>query len=140
MLQWLVESYHPEYNLTQVVAEAAWNGHLHILEWLWENHRSRTVWGRIDLCLIKDSYHHDVIHWLRARTEIPPEHAQALLQIAAVNGDVKLVRELYNRFQVEIDVALCCAMEHRHWEIVYWILDNCKQVDCNEFDEQHTLC
>ncbi|KAL3656973.1 hypothetical protein V7S43_018176 [Phytophthora oleae] len=128
-LQWLVESYRPGELLTQAVVEAVGNGHLHILEWLWENHRSRVVWGGMELCLVKESYHHDVVQWLRARTEISPENAQGLLLLAAENGDMELVRVLYETFSVEINAAVYFAAAYCQWEVVFWFADNCKWVN-----------
>ncbi|RLN87692.1 hypothetical protein BBJ28_00020197, partial [Nothophytophthora sp. Chile5] len=48
-LQWLLESYLPDEFLTKAVAEAASGGHLHVLEWLWANHRSRGYWGATEM-------------------------------------------------------------------------------------------
>ncbi|KAG1709847.1 hypothetical protein DVH05_016862 [Phytophthora capsici] len=85
------------------------------------------------------NYHPDVIHWLRARTEIPPEHAEELVHVAAENGDVELVRVLHNAFEVEMNLALFYAVEYHRWEVVYWILDNCKLVSWDTFNSQHVV-
>ncbi|OWY97630.1 hypothetical protein PHMEG_00031794 [Phytophthora megakarya] len=128
-LKWLIESYYPDEFLTEVVTQASDNGHLHILTWLWENHRNRGYWGGAELCHAMENKHYEVVQWLRSHVAIQYENAQSLIRLAAADGDIKLVQFLRENFDVEIIPALHTAVCNHQYDAVLWILNTYKCAD-----------
>ncbi|RLN95145.1 hypothetical protein BBJ28_00022003 [Nothophytophthora sp. Chile5] len=127
-LQWLLDSYMPDEFLTKAVAEATSGGHLHVLEWLWANYRSRGYWGATEMERAVRNKHSAVVAWLRDHTVLRPEFADTLVDDAVCCGDLATLQWLIEHFDVDTNEALTVASRQDQWDIVRWIVENCKLV------------
>ncbi|KAG2960061.1 hypothetical protein PC118_g22708 [Phytophthora cactorum] len=59
--------------------------------------------------------------------------------IAAVDGDVDLVRLLYEMLEVDALPALNSAAWNHQWEVVLWLVDNCELTDLTEAPYDHGI-
>ncbi|RLN83425.1 hypothetical protein BBJ28_00012906 [Nothophytophthora sp. Chile5] len=127
-LQWLLDSYMPDEFLTKAVAEAASGGHLHVLEYLWANYRSRGYWGATEMGRAVRNKHSAVVAWLRDHTVLRPEFAVKLVRDAVCCGDLATLQWLIEHFDVDTSRALIVASRQDQWDMVRWMIENCELV------------
>ncbi|RLN90744.1 hypothetical protein BBJ28_00010028 [Nothophytophthora sp. Chile5] len=125
-LQWMMESYQPDEFLTKAVAAAAANGHLHILKWLYEQHKERGYWGGTELCGAMENNHKDVIDWLRKHAAPHADSLKKVMEVAATTGNVGVVEWLFKELHESVEDALWSAQSGCQWDTAQWILEHCK--------------
>ncbi|RLN96148.1 hypothetical protein BBJ28_00013346 [Nothophytophthora sp. Chile5] len=121
-LQWLAESYLPDAFMNEVVNAAATNGHLYILEWLFERHRDRGYWGCIEMCGALENSHQEVVEWLRAHVVPRPECLPMVLRSAGKSRNQAVLQWLCERSDVDVRDAFIHAQIGCHWEATQWLL------------------
>uniref|UniRef100_A0AAV1TI90 Ankyrin repeat-containing domain n=1 Tax=Peronospora matthiolae TaxID=2874970 RepID=A0AAV1TI90_9STRA len=130
-LKWITESYLPGEFLTEVVAQASANGHVDILQWMWENHHEVGYWGGIELCGAIRNRHFRMVEWLQTHVAFRLECAQHVIKQAAASGNLKVVKWLYESFGVALDDAAKIAALNCEWKVIRWILGHGKRADLN---------
>uniref|UniRef100_A0AAV1TI25 Ankyrin repeat-containing domain n=1 Tax=Peronospora matthiolae TaxID=2874970 RepID=A0AAV1TI25_9STRA len=130
-LKWTTESYLPGEFLTEVVAQASANGHVDILQWMWENHHEVGYWGGIELCGAIRNCHFRMVEWLQTHVAFRLECAQHVIEQAAASGSLKIVKWLYESFGVALDDAAKIAALNCEWKVIRWILGHGKRADLN---------
>ena len=101
-----------EFKLKYVVYHASANGHISIVQWLWENHRGMGCWGDNELCQAIKSRHIRLIEWLKSRVAVRFEHAKYMAHEAAAFGSLEIIKWLHERFDVVLVDALKTAAVH----------------------------
>ncbi|CAI5735935.1 unnamed protein product [Peronospora destructor] len=87
----------PRARVTKTVEIAATNGHVKMLQWLYQQHQTQildVLWGARELLMAVRNGHLEVAQWLIQHTT-PPEH-QFLIDEAARNGDLVMIQWLYS--------------------------------------------
>ncbi|KAG3117492.1 hypothetical protein PI124_g4202 [Phytophthora idaei] len=124
-LQWLVEIYLLDEQLSAAVYAAAAKGHVEIIEWLHKFHHGRIYWNCIEMCGALDYGHDDVVQWLVKHSPPRPECLKLVMRSAAKTGNTAAVRWLYNKCHAPAENALVHSQKEGHWETARWILVNC---------------
>ncbi|CAI5724419.1 unnamed protein product [Hyaloperonospora brassicae] len=129
-LKWIIKTLLPgDFVMTDIVYQVSANGHICVLQWLWENHRDMGHWGGDELCGAISNRHSTVVEWLKTRVVVRPEFAHCIVQEAVASGNLEIVQWLHERFRVALVDAVKTAARRGEWTIVRWILDNGKPAD-----------
>ncbi|OWZ23981.1 hypothetical protein PHMEG_0001066 [Phytophthora megakarya] len=123
-VKWLVKTYKPKF-LTKTVAAAAANGHLHILQWLFDNHHEVGYWGATEICGALRNKHLKVVEWLLKYATPHKDSLKKVMEAAAAAGNVQVIERLVKECQGSAEDALWSAQTNKQWETAIWILDNC---------------
>lgn len=128
IIQWLMEVYLPTGRVRTAIQETVRHGHLHVLQWLHANHRTRVVWnyGRLyDEAASSNQF--GIVRWLHEH--VSPigavDRAQAFHQ-AIANGDVKTAKWLVamagndEYVALDFDDDICKAACRGHLEMLKW--------------------
>ncbi|KAF1788693.1 Ankyrin repeat-containing domain [Phytophthora cactorum] len=123
-LKWLMESYLSDEFSTKAVAAAAANGHLGVLQWLYEKHHGRGYWNNTEICGALTNGHIKVVEWLRTHAVPRQECMAKVMDAAAGAGNLDIVKWLHEEHKISICSALSNAMSNCQWETSQWILEH----------------
>ncbi|KAG3024020.1 hypothetical protein PC120_g7254 [Phytophthora cactorum] len=123
-LKWLMESYLSDEFSTKAVAAAAANGHLGVLQWLYEKHHGRGYWNNTEICGALTNGHIKVVEWLRTHAVPRTECMAKVMDAAAGAGNLDIVKWLHEEHKISICSALSNAMSNCQWETSQWILEH----------------
>ncbi|KAG3027418.1 hypothetical protein PC121_g17770 [Phytophthora cactorum] len=122
VVQWLIRRY-PEGRVpSNDVAEAAKNGHLLVLEWLF-NHHDHVYWGGDEMYCAVANNHLEVAKFLHEFTAPPPDD-MFLIDEAARHGDLEMMRWLHSERGDQLTYeGVMKAVDHGYLDALKWMKD-----------------
>lgn len=120
-----MESYLPAESVDNVVGEAAANGHLEILQWLYDQHRDRVCFGGLEMCGAVKNEHERVVAWLREHAVPRAECRNDVLRAGAEAGDLDVVKWLCEDRGSDGTALVKIAIRCCQWETARWIMELC---------------
>jgi len=121
VLRWLLR-YLPGGLVTKAVEQAARHGRLDVLKWLFDNH-DNVFWGAHEMEAAAEHDHVQAIRWLEQHA--PVSRKTKLLDLAAKNGDLALVKQLHESGREQATLAtFSAAADHGHLHVLKWMAEH----------------
>ncbi|KAE9046063.1 hypothetical protein PR001_g1815 [Phytophthora rubi] len=122
-VRWIMESYLPVETVDNVTDVAAANGHLQILQWLYDHHRQRVRFGGVEMCGALEYKNERVVRWLRCHAVPRVECRNDVLRSAAKAGNLDVVQWMCEEFGLDGAAVLKVAVRCCQWETARWIIE-----------------
>lgn len=122
VVQWLVRRYPKGQIPSNAVAETAKNGHLAVLQWLFDHH-DHVYWGGGEMYCAVANNHLEVAKFLHKYTAPPPDD-MFLIDEAARHGDLEMMHWLHQERGDQLTYeGVMRAVDHGFLHAVKWMRD-----------------
>lgn len=118
-----MERYLPVEPVDNVTTVAAANGHLEILQWLYDIQQERVHFRDIEICGALENKHHNVVACLRERAMPRTECMDKVLRSAVKAGNLSIAKWLCDEFASDASDMLQFAINSCHEETARWIIE-----------------
>ncbi|KAF4135599.1 Ankyrin repeats domain-containing protein [Phytophthora infestans] len=121
VVQWLIRRYPEGQVPSKAVAEAAKNGHLLVLQWLFTHH-DHVYWGGDEMYCAVANNHLDVAKFLHEFTAPPPDD-MFLIDEAARHGDLEMMQWLHSERGDQLTYeGVMRAVDLGYLDAVQWMM------------------